>query len=238
MSSTEMVLTVSALVYTASLVVLLAWLRRLPAAKRRYCYPVVGVVGFATVMTALSALGIGFVDIAGSETDLPKILDDFVTYSTLYVVTVLLANESHRTLAIVAGIPLVQVLAFNVAAIAGGPIALAGILVAVVGHGVLAYLFAGPIWRRADALPDDQRLLHWKSRNLLLFLTGMLIAYAIIAIGNVFDPFVITVLSEYIGLLIRVGFAGFLFANVDAITVDKIDLTEVVSETFAGQSAD
>ncbi|SFR89019.1 Bacteriorhodopsin [Halomicrobium zhouii] len=220
MISASLVYAATAAVYALTLVGLLAWLPRIGESRRRYCYPVVAVVGIATVTTALSALGVGVLTVNGSELDVPSVADDLISYAVLWVVAGLLVDESRRTLALLAVIPAVQVVAFNVASVGGGAIGLVCLAAVVVGHVVIAYLLLGPVWKRARDVPEAQRLLHWKARNLLLFLIGMLIAFALLSVGGAFDELGIAVLAEYVGLLIRVGFAGFLFANVDAIAVD------------------
>ncbi|MFC7076590.1 bacteriorhodopsin [Haloarcula halophila] len=212
----------AAAVSAIATVAFLVWIRRVPARKRPYCYPVVGVVGLSAVLTALVALD-GFY-IAGTGQTLPGVIDDFVAYTVLWVAAAAIAGESRRMLALLAVIPMVQVVAFNVAAVVGGLVGLVGLALLVVGQVLIAYLFLGPIWERTDSLPDGQRLLHWKSRNLLLFLIGMLVVFALLSVGQIFDTFVTAVLSEYMGLLIRVGFAGFLLANVDAIDPAAIEL--------------
>lgn len=45
--------------YALALVGLLAWLRTVAPERRRFCYPVIGVVAFAAATTALSAAGVG-----------------------------------------------------------------------------------------------------------------------------------------------------------------------------------
>jgi len=220
MTDLATVYAVSVAVNGAALACLLAWLGRIPNARRQYCYPVVAVVGLSTATTALTAAGIGAVTVGDGTLDLVSLVDDLVGYSVLWVITGVLAGESRRTLAVLAAVPAVQVVSFNVAATLGGPLALVGLLVTVGGHLLIAYLLFGPVWERAQRLPDDQRLLHWKARNLLVFLIGMLIVFALIAVAGLFDQFVSAVIGEYMSLLIRAGFAGFLFANVDAIALD------------------
>lgn len=204
--------------FALTFAVLLVWIRRIPEAKRRYCYPVVAIVGFAAVTTALGALGVG--TISGTTLDAPGIVDDLITYSVLWALAAALAGESRRMVGLFAVIPAAQVIAFNVAAIVGGLVGLVGLFVVVAGHGVLAYLLFGPVWEHAQQLPDRRRLLHWKARNLLLFMIGMLIVFALLSVGSVFDDFVSGALGLYVDALIRIGFAGFLFANVDALAVD------------------
>jgi len=210
---------VAAVGYALATVVLVAWLRRLPRDRRAYCYPAVVAVGVSAVTTALSLAGVGVFALDGATLDVPSVLDDLVAYPLLWATAALLADESRRTVGVFVAVPAVQVVAFNVASVVGGLVGLVGIVAVIGGHVLLAYLLLGPIWARAQRLPDRQRLLHWKSRNLLLFLIGMLIVFAVLGVAGVFDTYVAGVLAEYVGALIRVGFAGFLFANVDALDV-------------------
>lgn len=161
-------------------------------------------------------------------------LDDLVSYSVLWVVAAALVTESRRTLAVVAAVPAVQVVSFNVASVTGG---LVGLGVVVGGYGVVAYLFFGPIWDRVGEVAEERRLLHWKARNPLLFLTGMLIVFALLTVAGTFDPFVSAVLAEYLGALLRVGFAGFLFANHDALGEGANDGGPAASAAPDGEAA-
>ena len=217
MISESLVHSATAVVYGATLVVLLAWLRRVPDRARRYCYLMVGVVGVGAATSLLAAAGVGAITVNGREVLLPSFASDLVAYTTLWAVTAMLADVSRRTLAAVAGLPFLQVAAFQFGASAGGLVGLASTALVIGGHFVLAYLFVGPIWRGAQDLPDERRLLHWKSRNLLLFLIGMLIAFAFVSLAGAFSAFGTTVINQYISVLIRVGFAGFLFANVGSL---------------------
>ncbi|NHN61538.1 MULTISPECIES: bacteriorhodopsin [Halorussus] len=209
--------------YGVTLVVLLAWLRRVPERARRYCHVMIGVVGVGLATGLLAAGGVGAVTVNGRELLLPTFANDVVAYSLLWAVTAMLADVPRRTLAFVTGLPALQVVAFQFGASAGGLLGLVSIAIVIGGHFVLAYLFLGSIWRSAQELPDERRLLHWKSRNLLLFLIGMLIAFAFISLAGWFTEFGTTVIQQYISVLIRVGFAGFLFANVDALDADGRD---------------
>ncbi|MFC7140193.1 bacteriorhodopsin [Halosimplex aquaticum] len=211
---------VAAACYALATVGLIAWLRRVPESKRLFCYPVVAAVGISAVTTALSLAGVGVLTVNGTALDVPSVLDDLIAYPLLWAVAALLANESRKMVGVFALVPAVQVVAFNGASVVGGVVGLVGIASVVGGHVYLTYLLFGPVWERARRLPDRQRLLHWKARNLLLFLIGMLIVFAVLGVAGVFDAYVSGVIGEYLGALIRVGFAGFLFANVDAIAAE------------------
>jgi len=225
----------STVVYVVSLAILLAWLRRVPEDRRDLCYPVVLVVGVATAAAGLGMFDLGIVVVNGTEVVVPTLIDDLLAYTLLWVVAARLADIEGRMLAFVAAIPVVQRLAFEVAAISGGLLALVGVVVVVGGHLALGGVFFGPIWRRAQSIPEQRRLLHWKARNLLLFLIGMLIVYAVLSLFGIFDAFVQSTINQYMSILIRVGFAGFLFANLDAVgdtslrpssaTADRTDAT-------------
>ncbi|UPV76432.1 bacteriorhodopsin (plasmid) [Halorussus limi] len=206
--------------YVATLVVLVAWLRNVPTHLRRYCHLLLVVVGLGGAASFLASAGVGGVSVGGQTVLLPTFVNDAVAYSVLWFVTAMLARVSRRMLAVVTALPFLQVVAFQFGTPMGGLIALASTAVVIGGHLVIAYLFVGPIWRTAQALPDERRLLHWKSRNLLLFLIGMLIVFAFLSLAGAFTTFGAQVLNQYISVLIRVGFAGFLFVNVDALDAE------------------
>ena len=220
MISESLVHSAAAVAYGVTLVVLLAWLRRVPGRARRYCHLVVGVVAVGFATSLLAAAGVGAVTANGRELLLPSFVSDLVAYSLLWAVTAMLAGVSRRTLAVVSGLPFLQVVAFQFGASAGGLVGLASTAFVIGGHFVLAYLFLNLVWQGAQDLPDERRLLHWKARNLLLFLIGMLIVFAFLSLAGAFTTFGTHVLNQYISVLIRVGFAGFLFANVDALDAD------------------
>jgi hypothetical protein len=213
--------------------------RKVPAHLRRYCHLLILVVGLGGATSFLASAGIGGVSVGEKTVLLPTFVNDAVAYSVLWFVTAMLAVVSRRMLAVVTALPFVQVVAFQFGTPMGGLIALVSTVVVVVGHLVIACLFAGPIWRTAQALPDERRLLHWKSRNLLLFLIGMRIVFAFLSLAGAFATFGGHLLSQYISVLIRVGFAGFLFVNVVALDAEGgADSTEGgVSPTDFGSSA-
>jgi hypothetical protein len=204
-------------VYAVALLVLVAWLRRIPADRRALCTPVVFVVGVTAVTTGLVAAGVGTIAVGTGEVVVPSLVADLVAYCVLYAVMARLADVDGRALAVIVATPVAQRLGFEVATVTGGAVALLGLAVLVGGYvGLVAYLF-GPIWRRAQSVSEPRRLLHWKARNLLLFMIGMLIAFVILALFGVFDEFVTVTIQQYMAVLIRVGLAGFLFANLDAV---------------------
>lgn len=221
MLSSDDVFLVATGLYAVSLVVLLGWLRGVPDSRREYCYAVLAVVAASLGATTLHVLGVGQIPAGATVLDVPAVASDLLTYGMLWGITAHLANVSRRMLAFVVGLPISQSIVFQVATVTGGVVALLCLAFVVLGHLLLAYVLLSRVWESAQDVPADQRLLHWKSRNLLLFLIGMIILFGVVAIGGIFDEFTIALLQQYMNVLIRVGFAGFLFANVDAIAVDE-----------------
>lgn len=217
MISDSIVYAVSGCVYAVTLVALLARLRRISDRLYRYCYPVLFVVGLGAVTHLLVAGGGGTVSLGDRTVNFLTLTNDALAYPILWGLTALVAGVSRRMLAIVVGVPFVQVLAFQLGATAGGLLGLVSSVAVIAGQFVLLYLFWKPIWRTAQDLGDQRRLLFWKSRNLLWFLITMLVVYAFIALTGLFTSFGIRSIGVYISLLIRVGFAGFLFVNVDIL---------------------
>lgn len=217
MISASAVQAVSGCVYALTLVALLARMRRLPERVYRYCYPVLFVVGLGAATSFLVASGVGSVGLGSREINVLTFANDALAYPILWGITALLADVSRRTLAVVLGLPFVQVAAFQLGSTAGGLLALVSSLVVIGGHLAFLYLFWRPIWRTAQTLADERRLLFWKSRNLLWFLIGMLIVFAFLSLSGLFTSFGTLVIGQYIAVMIRVGFAGFLFVNVGVL---------------------
>lgn len=217
MISETVVHAATAAVYVVATVGCLRYLRRADEAHQQYLRLATLPIVVGAVSSALLALGVGFAVVNGYELTLPAILSDSLAYPVLWVVTAMLADVDDRLLAFAAVVPFVQVLAFWASPVYGGLVALASVAVVVGSHVLLAVVFRGRIWAASSSVAEERRLLHWKARNLLLFLIGMLIAFAFLSVAGAFDDFGTLVIDQYISVLIRIGFVGFLFANVDAL---------------------
>lgn len=199
--------------YAVSVVVLLAWMRRFPAELRRYCYPVHALVVLAAVTHTLSGLGVGVVPLGAGELDIPNVVDGAIAYGTLFGFAAYLAGMGRRALVVAVGLPVGMNVAFQGAALGDGTVAIASALVVVLGYPVLCWLYGRPFARTVSGTSAGRQRLYRKFRNLLLFLIGVLIVTAFTTL-DVFHPDVSDILVSYIDFLLRVGFTGFLFANV------------------------
>lgn len=213
----------SAVVLTVTFAVLLVWLRRIPARLHRRCYPILFVVGLGAVTELLSAAGVGLVGQGAMAIEVPRIVNDLVGYAVMWGIVAWMGDAPRRLLAVTIVLPPAWITVFQFGMTAGGLVGVVSALFVVGSLLAFLYLFWGPIWRRAKALPDDRRLLFWKARNLLYFLNVMLTVYAFLLFSGVFSLFGMALIGEYVALMIRVGFAGFLFANIDALDPERSD---------------
>jgi sensory rhodopsin len=211
---------IGGLAYVLALVVLVAWLRRIPDEYNRYCYPVVVIIAASAVGAFTEFVQIGTYTVGSGELSVGTFIADMLAYPGLWAVSAMLAGVSRRLFAVVVGVPFAQRAAFEVANLTGGTLALVCALAVILGHVFMGYLIVTRVWESAQDVSVEQRLLHWKSRNLLLFIIGMIILYAVLLLFGVYDAFVGTVLTQYTNVMLRVGFAGFLFTNLDAIDTD------------------
>ncbi|AZQ13511.1 bacteriorhodopsin [Halorubrum sp. PV6] len=211
---------VSAGVYALSAVVLFALAARKPAELRRYCYPFVAVVAVSGLGVGMWAAGIGTIAVGSGTLDGGQLVTDYAAYPFLFGFAALVAGASRRYIAGVMGLTVVMRLGYDFAEVFEGSLALAGTGAILVGYVVLLGLFFGPIAGAASRQPPDRALFYAKTRNLSLFAFGVLIAWAMIQIAGLLDQFTATVTLEYLDLLLRVGFAGFVFANVETLLVD------------------
>ena len=214
---------VSAGIYAVSAVVLLAMARRKPAALRRYCYPFVGVVVAGGVGVGLWGAGIGTFEVATGTLEGGQLLTDYVAYPFLFGFAAFVSGAVRRYVGGVVALVVVMRLGYDVAEVFGGPLALAGTGAILVGYLVLLGLFFGPLASAAAAQPPARELFYKKTRNLALFAFGVLIAWAMIQIAGLLDQFTGTVTLEYLDLLLRVGFAGFVFSNVETLATEAGD---------------
>ena len=213
----------SASVYAVSAVVLLALVRRKPAELRRYCYPFVAVVALAGLGVGLWGAGIGTFSVANGTLEGGQLLTDYVAYPFLFGFAAFVAGASRRYVAGVVAVTAAMRLGYDFAEVFEGPLALAGTLAILVGYVVLLALFFGPLAGAAARQPPARELFFKKTRNLSLFAFGVLIAWAMFQIAGLFDQFTGTVTLEYLDLLLRVGFAGFVFANVETLAAEAGD---------------
>ncbi|ELZ51117.1 hypothetical protein C464_01516 [Halorubrum coriense DSM 10284] len=222
---------VSAGVYAVSAVVLLVLARRKPAALRPYCYPFVGVVGIAAVGVGLWAAGVGTFSVGSGTLAGGQLLTDYVGYMFLFGFAAFVSGVSRRYVGGVVAITAFLRLGYDVAEVFDGAAALAGTGAIFVGYVALLGLFFGPIASAAAAQPPARELFFKKTRNLALFAFGVLIAWAMFQIAGLLDQFTGTVTLEYLDLLLRVGFAGFVFANVETLAAEGGNDTESVDDT-------
>ncbi|TKX54273.1 hypothetical protein EXE42_08585 [Halorubrum sp. SP3] len=210
----------SASVYAVSAVALLALARRKPADLRRYCYPFVAVVAAAGAGIGLWGAGIGTFAVANGTLEAGQLLSDYVAYPFLFGFAAFVSGASRRYVVGVVAITAAMRLGYDFAEVFAGPLAAAGTLAILVGYVVLLGLFFGPLAGAAARQPPERELFFTKTRNLALFAFGVLIAWAMLQIAGLFDQFTAAVTLEYLDLLLRVGFAGFVFANVETLAAE------------------
>ncbi len=212
------------------------WFQRTKGRARTYCAAAMVFIGLGAVSHLLSGLEIGTVSLAGGLIDLPSLTEDLITYTGVFVLVGLLAGASKQLLAALGGTMLFVRLVFELpnSGLVDGTGALLSAGIVIAGYLVIVMLFLRPIWAAAQQVSPRQRLLHWKCRNLVLFLFGVLLVYAILAVTGLFDPFVLAVLNAHIDFLIRVGTAALLFANMDELHETDVDRTTPVSPAAGG----
>jgi len=210
----------SAGIYAVSAVALLALASRKPPALRRYCYPFVAVVAAAGVGVGLWGAGIGTFSVASGTLEGGQLLTDYVAYPFLFGFAAFVAGSSRRYVGAVVALVVAMRLGYDAAEVFDGPLALAGTGTILAGYVALVWLYFGPIAGAASRQAPARELFYKKTRNLVLFAFGVLIAWAMLQIAGLLDAFTGTVTLEYLDLLMRVGFAGFVFANVETLSAD------------------
>lgn len=208
---------VSIAVYAVAAVLFTIRLRRLPDLLRPIGYALVGMVCIAGLSTVFVRSGAAVVPVGTGSIDLAALFDDLIAYSLVFVVTTLVSGARPRTALLIGALSGIMRLSFEISAVTEGVVSLLAALVMPVGYLVQIALFWGPVKRVARAQQDGRWLLYWKCRNLIIFLNGMLIAVGIIALTMPDATFLLVVLSQYLKLLIKVGFTAFVLVNIGSI---------------------
>lgn len=215
---------VSAGVYAVSAVVFLVLTRRKPAELRRYCYPFIAVLIAGTIGAGLSGTETGMIPVLDGALDVGQLVSDYAAYPFLFGFAAFIAGASRRYIGAVVGVTVLMRAGYDVAELFDGTLGLVGLVAIVGGYLTLVGLYFGPISAAAARQPPARELFYTKTRNLVLFTFGVLIVWAILQLFGLLDPFTGTVTLEYLEFLLRVGFAGFVFANVaELVTTDDTD---------------
>lgn len=212
---------VSAALYVGWALALLGAVRLKRPASRRYCYPFVAVVGIAVVAVGLRGAGIGAIPIGAGEVDIPQLVGDYVAYPLLFGFAAFVAGASRRYIGFVVATIVVMRAAYEAANLFDGTVGLAGTATVVAGYALLVWLYFGPVAAAARRQPPRRALFYRKTRNLVLFVFGILISWAMLQLFGAFDAFTQAVTLEYIDFILRVGFAGFVIANAETLLDDE-----------------
>lgn len=203
--------------YALAAVVFVALSRVQRPELRKYCYLLAGVLTVSAVGGVLSGLGVGTVTVGSVPVDVPSTVDDLVAYPVVFGLAAVVAGSSRRMVALLAGLSMASVLASLLLTGAGGAVALAALGAMVLSFLARVYLLFGPVWQTAQWQADDRRLLYWKFRNLLVFLMGFVFVAVGLSLVGLLDQFSMLLVIEYVNVLLRVGFAGFLVGNLSVL---------------------
>jgi hypothetical protein len=218
-----------AAVYGSAAVISYAVARRAERTVRVYAYIVVGVIAVSAMGTGLTAAGVGQLPALFAEdgsTSIPSFIDDSIAYGVLFGLTTFFAGASRGMIAVVAGLSFGSRLVIELGVQFGPTVTVVGILISIATYLARAYLLWGPVWNTAQSASDRRQLLFRKSRNLLMLLMGANILAIPLIVAGMLDPFVQLIVLNYVDILIRVGFVGFLLANIGALTSETEMMTE------------
>ena len=210
----------AAVLYAGWAIALLAIVGRRSPTARRYCYPFIAVVALTAVTVGLRGAGVGVVPLGTGELEVPQAVGDYLAYPLLFGFAAFVAGVSRRYVGAVVATILAMRFAYDVADLFDGALGLASTAVILIGYAVLVWLYFGPVAAAATRQAPKRALLYRKTRNLVLFVFGVLIAWAMVQLFGVFDPFTQAITLEYIDFVLRVGFAAFVIANAETLVGD------------------
>lgn len=218
-----------AIVYALIVLVGFWYIQRFSDTARRVGYVAIGVVVVSVIGAVATAAGVlTYEGALEGQQSIPAFFDDVIAYGLLFGLTTWFAGASKRMIGLVAGLSVLSRIAVEAGVMLGETAIAVGLLISVGTYVARLYLLWGPVWTTAQSVSDDRRLLFWKARNLLMFLMGMNIASAALNGAGLVDVFVELLLTEYIDLLLRAGFVGFLLTNLGAIS--DVDTAELLGD--------
>lgn len=216
---------------------LLAAVTRIPRRLRPYSYTLVGVVALAGVELLFQQFGITEISVGVGSLVVATLVSQTVEYAVLYGAVVRLAGASRRLAVVVVTTALFPVYLTQIGGVidAGDLFGLVVVASFVVPLPVLGYLFFGRIWRAAQRLPPRRRLLHWKTRNLILFVYAMLLVYiGALLFQLLTDAVIQQFLLQYSGFAFSAGIPAFLIYNF--ATFDEAAAADVLGTTADGET--
>lgn len=212
----------TAVAYCVAALVMFLLIRRQPPAVRRYSYLVLAVVVVSALGATLQAFDVGNYEGALEQPQsIPQLIDDSIAYAGLFALMTFSAGASRGMILLVSGLSVGSRIAIELGGFLGGGVLLAGVLFSIGSYVARVYLLWWPVWRAATTQPEGRRLLYWKGRNTLMLLIGANILVGIMS-ATLFDRLVQLVVLEYVNFMLRVGFAGFLLANVTSLAPERV----------------
>lgn len=205
--TSETVRLAAAVLYASGFLAGLAGTRFVRPDLRRYCYPLVAVLAVEAGSLVAQASAVGVVRIDGATVNVIQDVSDIGLLAVIYSGVTLLGGASRRLTALTAVVAVTPLIGIALAPVVSGTV-LSVFLLAVtfLPYPILLYLYLGPIRRAAESVPTRQRLLHWKARNVLLFVYAVVLLYILLAFaGLLTDPVLTDALIEYANLFSTAG---------------------------------
>lgn len=218
--------------YTLTAIGLFGLLRRVPEQLRRYSGLLIAVVVVSGLDLFAQWAGVGSVAVGSGEIQLTSTVSQTIQYVVLYSGVAALAGASRRVTTVLVVVALFPAYVTQFLPVVGlGAVAALLVIAAafLLPLPIVLYLFFRPIWRAATQRPPQRRLLHWKVRNLILFVYTMVIVYiGLVTFGLLTDPVLTSLLLQYAGFVFSGGIPAFLvyrFTTDDAEQVPALFAT-------------
>jgi sensory rhodopsin len=213
-------------VYILTFLAMGLFVRRTPDQLRQYGYLLTILVGVAPIAILLQELGIGQLPASNGTLDFVNLVQGTVSTLVIYGLVLSLADVSRSMTGFIIFVALIPTYAGAIAGLLGDSISgVLGLLFLggfFVPFPVILYLFFRPVWRSAQTVSRQRRLVHWKARNILLFAYGMLLAYTPMAIaGLITDPILDIFVLEYSIYFLYGGVAAYLLYNLVGLEIDE-----------------
>lgn len=203
---------------------------RTPEQLRSYAAIAVLVAGFTPLVIVLQEFGVGTVTVGNGNLDILGLVQSVLSTVVIYGLVLASARVSPRIGAVTVALALIPTLGGEIFSVVGqgadGTLATVAFALFLssffIPFPALLYLFFVPIRRSTSNVAPEQRLLHWKARNILLFAYGMLLAYTPLAVvGLIADPVLDVFIRQYSVFFLYSGVVLYLLYNYTTLDTNE-----------------
>lgn len=199
------------IVYLGAFAVGAVGLRSVDTSIRRYLVAFVCALAVSGLSLIGQAIGFGSVQLGSGSVNLFSTIANVVSFAVVYGGIAALGGASRRLCGVVVAVAVTPLIALTVAPLLQGGAVLVVLGAFFLPYPVMLYAYFRPVWRQALRKSAGQRLLYWKTRNVVAYVYGVFLLYLVLSIvGLIPEGGLSTALLQYTSMFSSIGVTLFL----------------------------